>query len=394
MSFEIVKKDTKTRARAGILRTTHGAIKTPSYVMVATHANIKLLKPSDVKKTKTQAVIANTYHLWQKAKKHKRSGHLLHKLLGAKIPIMTDSGGFQIFSFGAAKKHGIGKISKQKSTYREQKEKRIKITEKGVYFYHNGKKQFMDPDLSIELQERLGADIIFAFDECTSPLHNFSYTKKSMERTHKWALKCIETRTRKDQMLYGIVQGGYFKSLRIKSAKYIASLSFDGFGVGGAFNENQLGQSTRWIIDYLPEKKPRHLLGIGYVNDIFTAIENGIDTFDCVIPTREGRHGRIWTHTGSYDIRKSRYGNQKTTLGKAILEPGCKCPVCKHPINRSQIYTLFKAKRPNAGRYASIHNMWFFNTLLEQIRNSILRGKFLQFKTIYLRKFTEKRSLL
>ncbi|MDP2648205.1 MAG: tRNA guanosine(34) transglycosylase Tgt [Candidatus Yanofskybacteria bacterium] len=386
LGFQILKKDNKTRARRGVLYTSHGKIYTPAYVMVATHAQIKCLEPSDIKKTKTQVVIANTYHLWPSAtklkvksekSKVKNEGFIIKKL-GVSLPTMTDSGGFQVFSFGAAKEHGVGKISGKSDKEQAIRDGQIRITEKGVYFTLDGQKRFLGPELSIQIQEKLGADIIFAFDECTSPLHDLKYNKAAMERTHRWAKECLKAKTRKDQLLFGIVQGGVYQSLRRQSAKFIGSLPFDGFGIGGSFGEKEMVQTLKTIIPYLPEDKPRHLLGIGRIEDVFNAVENGVDLFDCVIPTREARHGRIWTNKGAYDIRKGKYRTSRSNI-----EPGCACPACKK-ITRAELHRLFKTKQPLAGRYATIHNVWFFNSFLERIRASIKQGNFLKFKQKFL----------
>ena len=379
--FEVIKKEVKTRARLGILHTPHGTVKTPSYVMVATHAQIKCLKPSDIKKTKTQMVISNTYHLWDTVLAGKASKKsFIWERLGTKMPTMTDSGGFQVFSFGVAKEHNVGKVLKPSDKKQEtsDKKKNVKITEKGVYFSLDGKRQFLSPENSIQIQEKIGADIIFAFDECTSPLHPFAYNRQAMERTHRWALRCLKAKTRDDQMLFGIVQGGRSKQLRTNSAKYIGSLPFQGFGIGGSFGEDEMASTLATIVPHLPVEKPRHLLGIGRVKDIFIAVENGIDLFDCVIPTREARHARIWTKQGHYDIRKSKFADDNKSL-----EAGCGCPACKK-ISKAKLHKLFKTKHPNAGRFATIHNVWFFNTLLEEIRNSLARGTFRKLKKRYL----------
>ena len=381
-NFRIIKKDTKTLARLGVLKTPHGIIHTPSYVIVATHAKIKSLKPSDIKKTKTQVVIANAYHLWGKAN--------VHKLLGVKMPIMTDSGGFQVFSLGFGRENHVGKILTTSHVVSPQvmhRRRNIKITNKGVYFLLDGKKRFLGPELSIKIQEKLRADMIFAFDECTSPLDSYSYNKKAMERTHRWALKCLEARDKsRKQMLFGIVQGGKFKSLRVKSAKFIGSLPFEGIGIGGSFGKEEMVKTLKWIIPHLPKEKPRHLLGIGRIQDVFNAVENGVDTFDCVIPTREARHGRLYTKTGHMDIRKGKY-----LKDKKIIEKGCLCPTCRGKIPRSKIRELLKSedlKNNAAGqRWCLMHNMWFFNNLLEEIRKSIKNNKFRSFKNSFLSRF-------
>ncbi len=337
--FKIISRDSTTKARTGVLKTPHGNIQTPSYVIVATHGSVKCLEPADLAKTKTQVVIANTYHLMDRPRN-------VHKILGTKMPIMTDSGGFQVFSLGFGRKNKVGKILKKSNIkYRKLKRRGIRITNKGVYFSLEGKKRFLNPKISMKIQEKLGADMIFAFDECTSPLDSFAYNKKALERTHLWAKQSLSTHKRKDQMLFGIVQGGRFKNLRIKSAKFIGSLPFDGLAIGGSFGKDEMLKTLKWVIPYLPEEKPRHLLGIGRVEDVFNAVENGVDLFDCVIPTREARHGRLWTKNGP---KKDRLGDK---------------------------------------RLATIHNVLFFNNLLSQIREAINKGEFTKFRKRFLAGF-------
>src|SRR3989344_1335240 len=217
-NFKILKKDTKTRARLGILTTPHGKVKTPSYVIVATRGHVRHLKPSDIKKTKTQIVISNTYHLWDQAFKIGKLKFKIRGMLGTNIPTMTDSGGFQVFSlaFGERSAKKIFPSNAPEST--NLKRKNVKITDRGVHFKIDGVKRFLDPKISMQIQQRLGADIIFAFDECTYLFDTFEYNKKAMERTHRWALQSLKFKSPKQQ-LFGIVQGGKYKSLRIKSAK-------------------------------------------------------------------------------------------------------------------------------------------------------------------------------
>lgn len=385
--------------------------------MVATNAYIRTLKPSDLKKLGIQIVISNTYHLWDKALKNKKDPHLTHSLLGTKMPMMTDSGGFQVFSFGAAREHNVGKVL-QRERRKPTEKSLITIKEKGVYFTIEKSfdklriRRFLSPEISMDIQEKLGADIIFAFDECTSPLHSFKHNKEALERTNRWALRCLKAHKRKDQLLFGIVQGGRFNSLRTKSAKEIGKMSFGGFGIGGSYGKDEMREKLEVVIPYLPDEKPRHLLGIGRVEDIFVATENGVDFFDCVIPTREGRHGRIWTKNGHYDIRRGKYKNSKK-----VLETGCKCPACSprrsnaktgsRGVTQAKVHALFKspttakstteilppnAPRAKAGRYATIHNIWFFNNLLKEVRESIKRGKFKEFKDKYLKRYRSVRD--
>jgi tRNA-guanine transglycosylase len=393
--FKILKRDKKTKARLGILNTPFGRVKTPAYVIVATHAAVKTLRPVDIKKTKTQLLISNTYHLWEEALKEKgkiKNKEFILEKLGIKIPVMTDSGGFQVFSLGFGNDQGVKKIFPDDlEKARKASRKNIDITERGVYFKLDGKRRFLGPELSMNIQDKIGANIIFAFDECTYLFDGFKYTNESMGRTHRWAEECLRVhgknsdkrrKARKQvQMLFGIVQGGKYKALRVKSAKTIGSMPFDGFGIGGAFTKEMMSELLKWVIPHLPDEKPRHLLGIGKLDDVFTAIENGVDTFDCVIPTREARHARIWGFSGHYDIRKSKYQKDKKTLDK-----NCQCPACKI-INRSKLNLLFKNKEnlAKAQRYATLHNVYFFNTLLENIRKAIERGKFLEYKKSILK---------
>jgi len=411
--FKILKKDKKTKARLGILKTPHGTIETPSYVFVGTYGKFLHLSPSDLKKTQTQIVIANTFHLWHEALspnslKSKTYGTFIHSRFGMKVPVMTDSGGFQVLSLAFGDKNKVGKFMtgdiKKDESYKRTK---IKITEKGVRFVFKGKKMFLGPELSMKLQNKIGADIIFAFDHITSPLDTYEYNKKALRLTDKWAAICLKTKAkslRPEQMLFGIVQGGLFKDLRIKSAKSIGSMPFDGFGIGGSYTKKQIAKVLKWIIPHLPEEKPRHLLGIGKVEDIFEAVENGVDTFDCVIPTREARHGRLYTKTGYIDIRRGYYSKDRK-----IIEKGCRCFTCTKKIPRSQIRESLKGQpshlvsevcncrrqsltRCEGQRWCLMHNMWFFNKLLEDTRISIEKGRFSEFKKKFLKSYLKLKS--
>lgn len=449
MSFKILKKDKNTKARLGLLKTPHGTLETPSYVFVGTYGRFLHLKPNDLKKSNVGLIIANTFHLWKKALKSKDKEGFIHKSFGLKIPIMTDSGGFQVLSLafgdktkvspevevrnvpkGAKAKgnsnfhFGVGKFIDDNAKLDENyKRKNVRITSKGVFFKYKGEKKFLGPELSMKIQRKIGADILFAFDHITSPLDTFEYNKKALELTNKWALICLKEHAKNQknkknkQQLFGIVQGGIFPELRKQSAKYIGSLPFDGFGIGGSYTKKQIAKVLKWVIPHLPDEKPRHLLGVGKVEDVFEAIENGIDTFDCVIPTREARHGRLYTKTGHMDIRRGYYTNDKK-----VIEKGCGCPACSNGISRAEIRALITAKVPadlikngkyeawgkrrgvgphnevdnrflsnplNAAgqRWCLMHNMWFFNKLLEDIRSSIKRGKLREFRNKTLTTF-------
>ena len=392
--FRIIKKDKNSKARLGVLRTAHGTVKTPSYVFVGTYGQIRHLSSADIKRTKTQIIISNTFHLWDETGKSLKSkvkdsklDTFLTRKLGLNIPTMTDSGGFQVLSLAFSNKDAAGKFltgSRRKNTV--LKRDKIKITERGVYFYQDGEKLFLGPELSMKIQSKIGADIIFAFDHITSPLDTYAYNQRAVKLTDKWALRCLRVNQNKKQMLFGIVQGGLFKDLRIRSAKSIGSMPFDGFGIGGSYTKKQIAKVLKWIVPHLPEEKPRHLLGVGKIEDIFEAVENGMDLFDCVIPTREARHGRLYTKTGHMDIRRGYY-----TKDKAVIERGCGCFTCSKKVSRSKIRELLKSpnRELNARgqRWCLLHNMWFFNKLLEDIRNSIAKWKFKEFKKKFLDRY-------
>lgn len=380
MFFKI--KNKLGRARTGVISTAHGKILTPGFAFVATHGMIKSLGDMEHSLASPELTISNTFHLFVsgKVKEIKKAGGL-HKRFGLKNPIMTDSGGFQVFSLGWGKVHKIGKIfSKHKQTDIVSRFceptydvgfNSVKIGNNGVVFTYDGRKYKLDPDSSIKIQEDLGADIIFAFDECTSPLHDYEYNKKSLDKTHNWAKKCLEAKKTKGQALFGIVQGGVYKDLRKKSSTVIGALPFDGFGIGGSFGEKQMGEVIGWSLSGLPEDKPRHLLGIGAIKDIFIGVKKGIDTFDCVIPTREARHGRLYSRSGKLDIQRGIFAKDKKTI-----EKGCKCEACSRKPKRSDFKKMFSENKPEAQRLATLHNIYFYKTLFDKIRKVIDSGKF------------------
>jgi len=362
-----------------LLKTEHGVIETPCLVPVATQAVIKTLTSEEVRESKSRILICNTYHLHLKPGEDLvKSAGGLHKFMNWPGPLMTDSGGFQVFSLGFGKDYGIGKILKQQRTNDRispgQQPKLLKITQDGVYFrsFLDGSKIFLGPGESIKIQEKLGADIIFAFDECTSPIANYQYTKKSLEKTHKWAVRCLAVKNNKSgQSLFGIVQGGRFKDLRVESAKFIGSLDFDGFGIGGEFGDNKKKMLTmlNWVTRELPEEKPRHLLGIGYLEDIPGIIERGVDLFDCNVPTHYARRGIAFISAGRLDLAKAKFLRDKRPLDEK-----CSCFVCRN-YKRNYICHLIKAKEITALRLLTFHNLYFFNSFVEKIRKGIKNGK-------------------
>lgn len=388
IEFKILKKSKKSEARLGLLKTSHGEIETPCLVPVATQAVVKTLTSEEAKAAKCQILIANTFHLHLKPGEEivKSSGGL-NKFMNWDKPLMTDSGGFQVFSLGFGHDLGIGKIGyfpKKGKVNPDPVEridkncqpKKVRITPSGVYFRSpiTGEELFLGPKESIKIQEKLGADIIFAFDECTPPLSTRAYIEQAVKRTHNWAKTCINVRSSVSnisQALFGIIQGSKYKDLRIESAKYINSLDFDGFGVGGDLGENKddTKKILNWTLPYLKESKPRHLLGIGKIEDMENIIKSGIDTFDCTVPTHYGRRGIAFISSGKLDFNKTIFLKDKKPL-----DPKCECTVCQN-YRRNYICHLVKTGEITAMRLLTFHNLYFFNTYVEKIREKIKSGK-------------------
>ncbi|PIR66948.1 MAG: tRNA guanosine(34) transglycosylase Tgt [Parcubacteria group bacterium CG10_big_fil_rev_8_21_14_0_10_36_14] len=384
--FTISKK--LKNARVARFATPHGVIDTPAFIPVATKATIKTLDSNDVRNIGFNSILSNTYHLMLQpgADLVKKMGGL-HNFMNWQGPIFTDSGGYQVFSLGKGLAYGVGKVCKKNNSAEASTNKKslVKITDNGVEFrsHLDGKKIFLRPEDSIRIQEKLGADIIFAFDECTSPTDSRAYLEKSLERTHKWAERCLKAHKRKDQALFGIIQGGDYKKLREAGARFISALPFNGFGIGGSFGKKEMLNVLEWTIPFLPENKPRHMLGIGVIEDIFEAVGRGVDTFDCVEPTRLGRHGTLFTKSGRIRILSAKY-----RADKKPIEADCKCELCIN-YSRSYLHHLFKANEILGMRLATIHNLTFMHNLMKNIRQSIKSGKFNYFKSQFLRKFRQ-----
>lgn len=376
IEFTILKKSEKSNARYGILKTPHGEVETPTLVNVATQAVVKTLTSEELSQVKSQLLICNTFHLHLKpGEEVVAAAGGVHEFANLPVPLMTDSAGYQVFSLGFGRDFGHGKILKEKSDIAieaGQQPQNIKITEDGVWFRSpvDGTKLFIGPKESIQIQQKLGADIILAFDECTSPVADYEYTKKSLTKTHAWAKVCLDTKT-SDQALYGIVQGGKFEDLRRESAKFIGALSFDGFAIGGEFGDDKSEMSNMlgWVNSELPEEKPRHLLGIGYVEDLPLIMNAGVDTFDCIVPTHYARHGTAFTSAGKLDMYKTQFLKDQEPLDK-----NCNCMVCQN-YKRTYITHLLKAKEITGLKLLSFHNLYFFNLLAERLRNEIKDGK-------------------
>lgn len=397
--FTITKKLEGTLARAGEIHTPHGVIQTPSFVTVGTKATVKALTPEQVRDLGAQVVLANTYHLYLEPGDEIVAAHGgFPKMMNWIGPTMTDSGGFQVFSLGTAFDQKVSKLAKveqiTESTPFVISEKALaKIDEDGVTFksYKDGSEHRFTPERSMQIQWNLGADIIFAFDECTSPIAPLDYQQQAMDRTHRWALRSLLEHNRLDsekkQALFGVVQGGRFEALRKESAQVLAEMvtehgdSFDGFGIGGSFEKDDLGTAVKWVNEILPEGKPRHLLGIGEPVDFFLGVENGCDTFDCVAPTRIARNGALYTLDGKINIRNSEH--------RTAMEPiqiGCECYTCTH-YTRSYLAHLFRSEEMLGCTLASIHNLHFINKLVADIRVSLLSDTFFEFKDSFLKRY-------
>jgi len=410
MQFQIIKKLGKSKGgadkilgRAGIITTAHGEIHTPAFVPVATKATVKALTPEMVRDLGAEIVLGNTYHLYlQPGDEVVRDAGGLAKFMGwhglpreAEAewgPTITDSGGFQVFSLGVAYGKGISKVTQITEPSLLIPERfddsdapgLAKIGADGVSFksHLDGSLHYITPEKSIQIQHNLGADIIFAFDECTSPAEDLRYQEEALERTHRWAERSLEEHQKLNKenkvALFGIVQGGRDENLRKKSAKVISSMGFDGFGIGGSFAKEDMSSAVRWVNEILPEEKPRHLLGIGEPEDLFMGVENGVDLFDCVAPTRNGRNGTLYTKRGKINIMNAKFARDFLSI-----DSDCGCYTCRN-FTKGYLNHLFKGKEMLAGTLATIHNLYFIVNLVKKIRQSILEARFLELKDEFL----------
>lgn len=396
ISFKIEKEIPNALGRAGRLETPHGVIETPAFVSVGTKATVKALTPEQILETGAQVVLANTYHLYLEPgdERVKKFGGL-QKFMNWHGPTMTDSGGFQVFSLGAAYGKELSKVTKitdpsqllAERSHDSEEPRLAKIGADGVSFrsHHDGSLHYMTPEKSIEIQHNIGADIIFAFDECTSPVETYQYQEEALERTHRWAKRSLDYHKSKPnaehQALFGIVQGGLEESLRKRSAEFIGDLDFDGFGIGGSFAKENMEAPVKWVNEILPKEKPRHLLGIGEPEDLFIGVENGVDLFDCVAPTRNGRGGTLYTSRGKINIRNAEF---REDTGPVDAE--CGCSVCKN-YSRAYLCHLYRAHEMLGGTLGSIHNLFFIINLVKKMREHILVGTFAEFKKDFLEKY-------
>ena len=395
MKFKIEKKGAGL-ARAGVIETAHGSVKTPAYIAPATKAVLKALSNEDALDVGSQAMMMNTYHLMLEpgADVVARAGGV-HNFSGWQGPVMTDSGGFQAFSLGEALGTGISKFTswdRGGDKYApSEHEKRAIFDDDGVDFvsHIDGSPQRITPESSIQTQTKLGSDMMFVFDECVSPNAPRERHVSAIERTRLWAERCLaeHKRLQAEGGLFGIVQGGRYDDLRKKSAKDISGMGFDGFGIGGSFVKEDMGTAVRWVCEELPLDKPRHLLGVGEPLDIFEAVENGIDTFDCVASTRKARTGALYTKHGEINVTNAKYREHFEPI-----ESDCACPTCK-PVDGRAPYTcaylhhLLRSHELLAFKLASIHNLYFITNLTSQIREAIINDSLASFKDSFLTKY-------
>ena len=394
---------TSENARAGVIRTPHGDIQTPAFIPVGTKAGVKGVLPDQLATLGAQAVLANTYHLYlQPGEQVVADAGGLGAFMGWSGPTMTDSGGFQVFSLGSAFGKTITKIAKGEENARDQAvtvfDEEVQsqhgqlavIDEEGVTFtsHLDGSLHRFTPERSIEIQQALGADMFFAFDECTSPTEPYEYQKDAMLRTHKWAERSLKAHRQnidanRKQGIFGIVQGGRFEDLREESAKEIASMDFDGFGIGGSFSKEDMMGALQAAVKHLPPEKPRHFLGIGEPGDLLLGIAEGMDTFDCVAATRLGRHGTIYTPAGPINLRNEKYRSDYTLLAEDSL----KTNPLDSGFTRAYVSHLIRSGEILGQVIASMHNLAFIIALVDGARETLLDGSFEQYRENFVRTY-------
>ena len=363
-SFTIIKEDSKSSARIGKIITSHGEVNTPTFIPVGTQGTIKSLTPEDLESLGAEIILCNTYHLYL------RPGHALieklgglHSFINWNHPLLTDSGGFQLYSISSLRK----------------------IKEEGVYFqsHLDGSHHMISPEIAIEIQEALGADIIMCLDECTPYPVSYEYTRESLSLTTRWAERCKKAHKRNDQALFGIIQGGMFLDLRRESAQAIVSLDFPGYAIGG-LSVGETKETMHEIIDHtlphIPANKPRYLMGIGTPQDILECVSKGVDMFDCVMPTRHARNGMLFTSFGSLIIKNAQYADDPRPI-----DPECKCYTCKN-YSRAYLRHLYMAKEILSARLNTIHNLHYYLNFMKEIREAIQNDQLADFRDEFYQK--------
>lgn len=399
-SFEVKCTIPQALGRSGVITTPHGEIKTPAFIPVGTKATVKAALPDSIEDLGAQAVLANAYHLYlQPGPETLDAAGGLGKFMNWGKPTFTDSGGFQVMSLGVGFKKVIdmnGDSLNSDDLIAEKRERLAHVDDDGVTFksHLDGSMHRFSPEVSMQVQHQIGADIIFAFDELTT-LHNTrKYQEESLERTRLWAIRCLdehkrltESRSHRPyQALFGVLQGAQYEDLRRKAAKDLGEMesngiAFDGFGIGGALDKSKLGTIVGWAVEELPVNKPRHLLGIGEPADLFAGVENGADTFDCVAPTREARTSAVYSPTGRFNVSGGSYRKDFSPI-----DSECTCYTCKN-YTRAYLNHLFRAKEILGPTLATIHNVHFIVNLVERMRLAIESGDFFEFKKEFLGRY-------
>lgn len=367
ISFEITKENAGSRARLGLLKTPHGKVRTPIFMPVGTQATVKTMTPDEVREVGGEMILSNTYHLYM------RPGHEiveeaggLHNFMRWDGPMLTDSGGFQVFSLGPLRK----------------------ITDQGVTFnsHIDGSKHFFSPETSMDIQMALGADVAMAFDECAPYPCSYDEARRAMERTTSWAERCLKHHNREDQALFGIIQGGVHRDLRIKSAEELNALDFPGYGIGGLSvgePKHLMYEVLDYLIPVMAEEKPRYLMGVGSPDCLLEGVSRGVDMFDCVLPTRIARNGTVFTKDGKLVVRNAKYSRDFRPI-----DPECDCYTCRN-FTRAYIRHLIKANEVLGIRLTTIHNLHFILKLMQNIRAVIAENTFDKFKEDFLQRFNE-----
>lgn len=371
IKYNLLHEEKDTKARLGTIEINYGTVETPMFMPVGTQATVKTLTPEELYAMHTGVILANTYHLWLRpgADLVEKAGGL-HRFMNYNGPILTDSGGFQVFSLASPKN----------------------ISEEGVKFksHLDGSSLFLTPEKSIEIQNKLDSDIAMSFDECPPASASHEYMKNSIERTLRWAVRGKKVHNNPRQSLFGIVQGGAYQDLREYSAKETVKIGFDGYSIGGVANDGESKEDMYAAIDYsiphLPKDKPRYLMGVGEPVDIIEGVIRGIDMFDCVLPTRIARHGHAFTKYGRINVKNAKYTEDFTPI-----EEGCDCYACQN-YTKAYIRHLIKANETLGGRLLSIHNIRFLIRLTEELRQAIKEDRLLNFRDEFYRDFFSTKS--
>jgi len=402
-SYEITHAADSGLARAGVITTPHGQIQTPAFIPVGTKANVKTVLPEAMEALGAQALLANAYHLYlQPGPSVLDEAGGLGAFMNWDKPTFTDSGGFQVLSLGVGFKKVLAmdaQTFRSDQVIAKNKERLAHVDDEGVTFksHLDGSMHRFTSEVSMQIQHQLGADIMFAFDECTT-LHNTRpYQELAMERTYNWAIRCLDEHKRLSdaradkpyQALFGVIQGAQYEDLRKKAAADLGGMSssgieFDGFGIGGALDKDSLGTIVGWVNSTLPENKPKHLLGIGAPEDLFVGVENGVDTFDCVLASRIARTSAVYTMTGRFNVSNAPYVRDFNPI-----DDECDCYTCTH-YTRAYLCHLFRGKEMLAGTLATIHNERFIVRLVDQMRQTIIDGTFQEMKKEFMGRYTHK----